>query len=86
MLNEVFNGAASGIVLPVSLEQCGTEHDGQIMVVHLVVIRKVLHAETQAVKKKHTSLCTNTYSGRGDKMVSVTVYQFSPVEMLDKGL
>lgn len=61
MLNEVFNGAASGIVLPVSLEQCGTEHDGQIMVVHLVVIRKVLHAETQAVKKT-TQVCAQIHT------------------------
>lgn len=58
VLYEVLNGAASGVVLPISLEQCGTEHDGQVMDVHLVQLTKMLHAETRS--EKCMSLCAHT--------------------------
>lgn len=44
VLYEVLYCAAGGVVLPVGLEQCGTEHYGQVMEVHLVLLRKTLHA------------------------------------------
>lgn len=50
VLYEVLYGKASSVVLPVCLEQCGTEHYGQVMEVHLVHLRKTLHAKTNGGK------------------------------------
>ncbi len=47
VLYEVLYGAASSVVLPVGLEQRGAKHYGQVMEVHLVHLRKTLHAEMQ---------------------------------------
>ena len=46
VLYQLLNGAASSVVLPIRLEQCGTKHYGQVVEVHLVQLRKTLHAET----------------------------------------
>lgn len=83
VLYEVLYGAASSIVLPVGLEQRGTENYGQVMEVHLVLLRKTLHPETHAGKqhmgiKRHTEV---------QEDVDVCMYLcFSQVEVVDKGL
>ena len=59
VLYEILYGTASSIVLPVRLEQCGTEHYGQVMEVHLVKLRKTLHTETHA-GKAHMGMCAQT--------------------------
>lgn len=59
VLYEVLYCAAGGVVLPVGLEQGGTEHYGQVMEVHLVLLRKTLHAGTH-VGKTHMSINRHT--------------------------
>lgn len=61
MLYEVLYGAASSVVFPIGLEKCGAEHYGQVMEIHLVQIRKTLHAETHAGKNRHKR--KHTYTG-----------------------
>lgn len=57
VLYEVLYGSASSVVLPICLEQCRTEHYGQVMEVHLVQLRKTLHAETRG-ENTHMGMCT----------------------------
>lgn len=44
---QVHDGVSSIAVLPVALEECGTEHHGQVLNVHLVTLGEALHAATQ---------------------------------------
>lgn len=70
VLYEVLYGAASSVVLPVGLEQRGTEHYGQIMEVHLVHLWKTLHAETHA-GKTHMGINRHARDTRGFQCVCV---------------
>lgn len=63
VLYKVLYGAASSEVLPVALEQCGTENDGQIMDVHLVQLGKTLHAKKHA-GKIHMGIYAPTHAQR----------------------
>lgn len=76
VLYEVLYGAASSVVLPIRVEECGAKHYGQVMEVHLVLIRKPLHAETQV----------NTHQYMHTDIQKTTSLCFSPVEVVDKGL
>lgn len=79
VLYEVLYCAAGGVVLPVGLEQGGTEHYGQVMEVHLVLLRKTLHAGTH-VGKTHEHKQTYTEIQEDFNV------RFSPIEVVDKGL
>lgn len=83
MLYEVLYGAASSVVFPIGLEKCGAEHYGQVMEIHLVQIRKTLHAETHAGKNRHKR--KHIHWNNVEKCV-VQCMCFSPVEVIDKGL
>lgn len=42
VLDEILDDPTGAVVLPVRLEESGSEHDGQIMKIHLIEIRKPL--------------------------------------------
>lgn len=79
VLYKVLYCTASGVVFPISLEQCRTKHYSEVMNVHLVLVRKPLHAETfesTGVDVRTHETCVRICS----------VACVSPVKVGDKGL